>query len=212
MRRGSRAAFVEHGGQRSAARQGRVAHREQPAAWSGSASCGASSTAGSPRSWVSTASWRSRIWKGRWARSRPPPSRARRRARPRASAAPDAISGSCRSTSHRAGHRASSTPGGCGQMVASAEGPQRAAGHCAGDASIVTVRPKSPAGPASRVSRRPRRRTSSRVGCRPAMPQVLISKYADHLPLYRQSQLYARSGVDLHRSTLAGWVGRRRFI
>ncbi len=37
-----------------------------------------------------------------------------------------------------------------------------------------------------------------------ALAQVLVSKYADHLPLYRQSQLYARSGVDLHRSTLAG--------
>jgi hypothetical protein len=36
---------------------------------------------------------------------------------------------------------------------------------------------------------------------------VLVSKYADHLPLYRQSQIYAREGVDLDRSTLAGWVG-----
>jgi len=36
---------------------------------------------------------------------------------------------------------------------------------------------------------------------------VLMSKYADHLPLYRQSQIYAREGVDLDRSTLADWVG-----
>jgi len=36
---------------------------------------------------------------------------------------------------------------------------------------------------------------------------VLVSKYADHQPLYRQSQIYAREGVDLDRSTLAGWVG-----
>jgi transposase len=36
---------------------------------------------------------------------------------------------------------------------------------------------------------------------------VLISKYADHLPLYRQSQIYAREGVELDRSTLADWVG-----
>ena len=36
---------------------------------------------------------------------------------------------------------------------------------------------------------------------------VLVSKYADHLPLYRQSQIYAREGVDLDRSTLADWVG-----
>jgi len=36
---------------------------------------------------------------------------------------------------------------------------------------------------------------------------VLVSKYADHQPLYRQSEIYAREGVDLDRSTLAGWVG-----
>ena len=44
-----------------------------------------------------------------------------------------------------------------------------------------------------------------------ALAQVLISKYADHLPLYRQSQIYARSGVDLDRSTLANWVGKASF-
>ena len=40
---------------------------------------------------------------------------------------------------------------------------------------------------------------------------VLVSKFADHLPLYRQSQIYARSGIDLHRSTLADWVGKASF-
>ena len=39
------------------------------------------------------------------------------------------------------------------------------------------------------------------------LAHVQVSKYADHLPLYRQSQIYAREGVDLDRSTLAGWVG-----
>src|SRR5690348_1815426 len=42
--------------------------------------------------------------------------------------------------------------------------------------------------------------------------QVLVSKYADHLPLYRQAQIYARQGVDLDRSTLADWVGRAAFL
>ena len=37
---------------------------------------------------------------------------------------------------------------------------------------------------------------------------VLVSKYADHLPLYRQAQIYARQGVELDRSTLADWAGR----
>ena len=42
--------------------------------------------------------------------------------------------------------------------------------------------------------------------------QVLVSKYADHLPLYRQAQIYARQGVNLDRSTLADWVGRSAFL
>jgi transposase len=39
------------------------------------------------------------------------------------------------------------------------------------------------------------------------LAHVLVSKYADHLPLYRQAEIYGREGVDLDRSTLAGWVG-----
>jgi transposase len=39
------------------------------------------------------------------------------------------------------------------------------------------------------------------------LAQVLVSKYCDHTPLYRQSQIFARHGVELERSTLAGWVG-----
>jgi transposase len=39
------------------------------------------------------------------------------------------------------------------------------------------------------------------------LAHVLVSKYADHLPLYRQSEIYARHGVELGRSTLADWVG-----
>jgi transposase len=40
------------------------------------------------------------------------------------------------------------------------------------------------------------------------LAHVLVSKYADHLPLYRQSQIYGREGIELERSTLADWVGR----
>ena len=39
------------------------------------------------------------------------------------------------------------------------------------------------------------------------LAHVLVSKYCDHLPLYRQSEIYARAGVPLDRSTLAEWVG-----
>ena len=44
-----------------------------------------------------------------------------------------------------------------------------------------------------------------------AVAHVLVIKYADHLPLYRQAQIYSRRGVDLNRSTLADWVGRAAF-
>lgn len=40
------------------------------------------------------------------------------------------------------------------------------------------------------------------------LAHVLVNKYADHLPLYRQSQIFARQGVLLDRSTLCNWVGR----
>lgn len=39
------------------------------------------------------------------------------------------------------------------------------------------------------------------------LAQVVIAKYVDHLPLYRQEAVYARSGIDLTRSTLAEWIG-----
>lgn len=44
------------------------------------------------------------------------------------------------------------------------------------------------------------------------LAHVAISKYGDHLPLYRQSDIYARAGVDLDRSTLADWIGQLGFI
>jgi transposase len=37
--------------------------------------------------------------------------------------------------------------------------------------------------------------------------QVLVSKYCDHMPLYRQAQIFARHGARIERSTLASWVG-----
>ena len=40
---------------------------------------------------------------------------------------------------------------------------------------------------------------------------VLVSKYADHLPLYRQAQIYSRQGINLDRSTLAAWVGKAAY-
>jgi transposase len=39
------------------------------------------------------------------------------------------------------------------------------------------------------------------------LAHVVVSKYCDHLPLYRQEEIYAREGVELERATLADWVG-----
>lgn len=39
------------------------------------------------------------------------------------------------------------------------------------------------------------------------LAHVIVSKFCDHLPLYRQSEIYARQGVPISRSTMAGWVG-----
>lgn len=40
------------------------------------------------------------------------------------------------------------------------------------------------------------------------LAHVLVGKYCDHLPLYRQSSIYARAGIELDRATLADWVGQ----
>ena len=40
------------------------------------------------------------------------------------------------------------------------------------------------------------------------LAHVVVSKFCDHLPLYRQADIYARSGVEIDRSVMAGWIGR----
>jgi transposase len=45
-----------------------------------------------------------------------------------------------------------------------------------------------------------------------SLASVLVSKYADHLPFYRQSEIYTREGVDLDRSMLADWVGAASYL
>lgn len=44
------------------------------------------------------------------------------------------------------------------------------------------------------------------------LAHVLVSKYCDHLPLYRQASIYAREGVDLDRAMLARWVGKMAWL
>jgi transposase len=44
------------------------------------------------------------------------------------------------------------------------------------------------------------------------LAHVAIAKYCDHLPLYRQSEIYARDGIDLDRSLLADWIGKSAWL
>jgi transposase len=74
---------------------------------------------------------------------------------------------------------------------------------------IRTVRPKLSCACCSRIVQEPApHRPIDRGLAGPGLlAHVLVSKYTDHLPLYRQSEIYARQGVELERSTLADWVG-----
>jgi transposase len=74
---------------------------------------------------------------------------------------------------------------------------------------IRTVRPKLSCAACSRIVQAPApNRPIDRGLAGPGLlAHVLVSKYADHLPLYRQVEIYQREGVELDRSTLADWVG-----
>lgn len=74
---------------------------------------------------------------------------------------------------------------------------------------IRHVRPKYSCGRCQHIVQAPApSRPLQRSMAGPALlANVLVSKYCDHLPLYRQAEIAARQGVELERSTLAEWVG-----
>jgi transposase len=74
---------------------------------------------------------------------------------------------------------------------------------------IRQVRPKLSCGRCERIVQEPApSRPIDRGLAGPGLlAHVLVAKYADHLPLYRQSEIYEREGIELDRSTLADWVG-----
>jgi transposase len=74
---------------------------------------------------------------------------------------------------------------------------------------IRHVRPKFSCGHCARVIQEPApSRPLDRAMAAPGLlTQVIVAKYADHCPLYRQEGIYRRSGVELDRATLAAWVG-----
>src|SRR3954454_19812452 len=54
----------------------------------------------------------------------------------------------------------------------------------------------------------PERPVTGGMASEALLAHVLVAKYGDHLPLYRQALIFARQGVELDRSTLCDWVGR----
>ena len=106
-------------------------------------------------------------------------------------------------------------PCGCGEMVRIGEDrAERLDIMPAQLRVIVTVRPKYACRQCEEgviQAPAPARLIEGALPTEGAIAHVLISKYADHTPLYRQSRIYARSGLELDRSTLAGWVGKAAF-
>jgi transposase len=80
---------------------------------------------------------------------------------------------------------------------------------------IVTRRPKYACRTCEEVvvqAPAPARLVEGGIPTEATVAHVLVAKYADHLPLYRQAQIYGRQGVNLDRSTLADWVGKAAFL
>ena len=70
------------------------------------------------------------------------------------------------------------------------------------------VRPKLSCASCEHIAARAPSRPIERGLAGPGLlAHVLVAKYCDHQPLYRQAEMYAREGVELERSTLADWVG-----
>ena len=74
---------------------------------------------------------------------------------------------------------------------------------------IRRVRPKLACGRCDKIvqAEAPSRPIARGMAGPGLLAHVLVSKYCDHLPLYRQEEIYEREGVELDRATLADWVG-----
>lgn len=106
-------------------------------------------------------------------------------------------------------------PCGCGTMVKIGEDcTERLDVTPAQFRVIVTIRPryacpKGRAGVSQALA--PAHLIEAGLPTEALLAQVIVSKYSEHLPLYRQAQVFARHGVPIERSTLADWVGRAAF-
>jgi Transposase IS66 family len=69
----------------------------------------------------------------------------------------------------------------------------------------VFAAPNMAAAPAVRSTRRRRHRQG--LASPALLAHLLVSKYCNHIPLYRQTQIFACHGLNIDRSTLVNWVG-----
>ncbi len=103
-------------------------------------------------------------------------------------------------------------PCGCGDMVRIGEDRSKRFDIVPAQYRVlVTVRPRyaCPHGRAKVVQApAPAHLIEGGLPTEAVLANVIVSKYSEHLPLYRQAQVFARHGVELDRSTLADWVGR----
>ena len=106
-------------------------------------------------------------------------------------------------------------PCGCGEMVKIGDDRSERLDIVPAQFRVIaTVRPRyaCPACEAGIVqASAPARLIEGGLPTEGAIAHVLVAKYADHTPLYRQCQIMRRAGLSLDRSTLAGWVGRAAF-
>jgi transposase len=106
-------------------------------------------------------------------------------------------------------------PCGCGSMVKIGEDrSERLDVTPAQFQVIVTIRPRyaCPKGRAGVIQApAPAHLIEAGLPSEALIAHVIVSKYSEHLPLYRQAQIFARHGIMIERSTLADWVGRTAF-
>ena len=76
------------------------------------------------------------------------------------------------------------------------------------DVGAVTAAQEQAEAQVRKTRRPPERLITGGMATEALVAQVVVAKYADGLPLYRQARIYARDGIDLDRSTLADWCGR----
>lgn len=106
-------------------------------------------------------------------------------------------------------------PCGCGQMVKIGEDRSERLDIIPAQARvIVTVRPRYAcpykAGGVVQAAA-PFHLIEGGLPAEGTLAHILVFNYADHCPLFHQSQIYARIGLKLERSTLAGWIGQAAF-